>query len=177
MIYGEGSPRWHCLRVLPQREAACEAWLAQRDVHAFHPVKVKYKHVRGRSVRLSSRYLPGYVFARFPGPLIWHRLKDTCPMVSDAVRTSTGQLAVLDPSDLRLLQRMADVDKDIQDRRAMAARIGKGDVVRLTDGAFEGMEVEVMELRGDKAQFKIRMFGADDIDAVAGLDKMIKAAE
>lgn len=159
--FHQGRPRWHALTVAPQREGQCERLLAAMDVEAFHPVQRRTAMVRGKRVELQTRYLPGYVFARFPGAVVWHVLRERCLMITGAVRMSSGELAILEPSDLRGLQRMACVDQAMEDRRQAALRIKAGDTVRLLSGPFEGQTVEVWDVGSGHAKFHIRMFGGE----------------
>lgn len=171
-IYTDGTPRWHCLTVPPMREKAAEMWLARHGVMAFHPVRARYQTLRGHKRRIVTRYLPGYVFARFPGPVIWHELQ-ACSFIANAIRMQSGEIASLAECDLRVLQSMADVDEAERDRREMAKRIQPGDRVRIMEGAMEGQEVEVLKLKAGRAVFSIRLFGSD-MPAEAEVERLLK---
>lgn len=175
MITTAGASRWHALTCPPQREGALEAFLARQEVYSFHPVRTREKLDRGKRVVIESRYIPGYVFARFPGPVVWHRLMQ-CNLVTGAIRMSNGALAILDPSDLRGLMAMAARGDAEDERRRAALRIAPGDTVRLASGAFEGQTVEVWHVGNGRARFSIRMFGAD-LPCEAPLSAMVKVAE
>lgn len=159
-FWTEGDPRWHALIVPPQREEAAEAMLARHGVYSFHPVTVRTVSVRGKRKRVVSRYLPGYVFARFPGPVIWHRLMAS-PVVADAVRHSSGWPAVLMPADLERLHAMRAIDEAEEERRRQAAIIRRGDRVRILSGAFEGDEVEVLSLDNGAVQVRMCILGSE----------------
>jgi transcription antitermination factor NusG len=144
-FYSPGDPRWHALIVIPQREHAAEAMLSRHGVYSFHPVTSRTTRVRGKRKTVQSRYLPGYVFARFPGPVIWHRLVAS-PLIADAVRHSSGWPAVLAAQDLERLHAMRAIDEAEAERQRQARVIRRGDRVRILTGAFEGEEVEVLSL-------------------------------
>lgn len=153
-LYTPGDPRWHALIAIPQKEQAAEAMLARHGVYSFHPVTTRTTRVRGKRRTVQSRYLPGYVFARFPGPVIWHRLMAS-PLVADAVRHSSGWPAVLAPQDLERLHAMRAIDEAEAERQRQAKIIRRGDRVRILSGAFEGEEVEVLAL--DNGAVHVRM--------------------
>lgn len=160
-IFVPGDARWHALTVPAMAEDRAEAWLALRGVYAFHPVKRRASRIRGKLIERKQRYLPGYVFARFPGPAIRHRVT-ACPFITGAVSLPDGQWGVLDPGDLRKLHAMRGVDDAKEQARASAARINRGDRVRVLTGLVgDGQEVEVMEVSAGKVKFRLRMFGAD----------------
>jgi transcription antitermination factor NusG len=171
-----GSPRWHCLLVRPQAEAKCEAWLARHAVYAFHPVRARTITVRGATRRIESRYLPGYVFARFGGPVIWHRVLGG-QFVTDAIRhEASRQPAALHPADLDALHAMRSVEDEAEARAANRRRamrmFGQGDRVRVRSGLFAGHDGEVVCLGDERVSVRLRLLGretdlsvgADDVD-------------
>lgn len=153
-----GPARWYGLVVPPQREGAAEAWLALRGVYSFHPVKSRTVKIRGKCIRRESRYLPGYVFARFDGSIIWHRVQAS-PFISDAIRLSSGQPATLNPNDLKGIYAMRHRDEAEADAERQARTIRPGDRARILSGVFEGNEVEVCEIRSGEAVLRLTMFG------------------
>lgn len=172
LFEAEGKPGWHCLIVPPQRESACEAWLKWRGVDAFFPVRVSSRAIRGRRKQIISRYLPGYVFARFPRPIIWHRVAAS-PLVTDIVRMADGKrIAHLEESDLTALRAMAYRDQEERARRKAAQAIRVGSKVIMPDGPFDG-EFEVWTIDNGVARFRIRMFGGD-IEAEVAIERLLK---
>ncbi len=164
---GMGHPRWHVLTALPQREDAAERWLALRGVYAFHPVKSRVTRIRGREVEHWPRYLPGYVFARFPHRAIRHRVL-SCPFVTGAIAMQTGAWGIIPPAALRGIHSMRKPDNADQDQIRRADRIRRGDRVKILSGLCGvGQTVEVHEVRHGKARVRLPMFGSDvpaDID-------------
>lgn len=170
----DGDSRWYGLIVMPQKEHQAEAWLALRNVYSFHPVKHKTVKIRGKAKRIESRYLPGYVFARFPGPIIWHRVQDS-PFIRDAIRLSSGAPAVLNPDDLTAIYAMRHVEDAEAEALRRARTIRPGDRAAILSGVFSGHEVEVTEIRAGNAVLRINMFGGE-VPATIPLASMRKIA-
>lgn len=159
-LYRPGEPRWHGVVVPPMREGQCEAWLERRGVYSFHPVTYRTVTIRGKRKRIESRYLPGYVFARFPGPAIWHRVMASL-FVADAIRMSSGDPAILAPADLTNIHAMRAIDEAAEEARRNAAKIRRGDRVRMLSGIFEGEAVEVLSLDNGRVKIGMTLFGAE----------------
>lgn len=165
-IFEPGEHRWHGLTVRPMSERNAIQALHQRNVYGFYSVKRRVIWRRGREVVVQSSYLPGYVFARFPGAAIQHRVLADIPWITGAVTVQSGAWAILNPEDLRRLYDMRALDNaQERERRRLARRrkrIEPGDRVRILSGLWgEGQETEVLELRDGKAVVRIHMFGAD----------------
>lgn len=160
-----GEARWHALVTQAQREDEAEQWLHLRGVYAFHPIRRKATRLRGKVIERKKRYLPGYVFAHFPGPAIRHRVLD-CPFIASAVTMQSGEWGILRPADLRKLYAMRDLDRAQEaDRRAerkRARRIRPGDRVRILSGLwYEGQETEVIDVQGGMAVVRVHMLGGE----------------
>ena len=168
-----GPPRWHALTVRPQREAAAEAWLELRGCYAFHPVTRTRVVRHGKVIERERRYLPGYVFCRFPSQVIISRVL-ACPVIAGAITLQSGQWGIITPEDIRKLHAMRSVDDAQRAARDDAKRIRKGDRVRVLAGVLgEGMEVEVVDIVAGKARFTLHMFGTD-VRAEADIDHLHK---
>jgi transcription antitermination factor NusG len=167
-----GAPRWHCLIVRPQAEAKCEAWLARHAVYAFHPVTARVVTVRGVTRRFESRYLPGYVFARFGGPVIWHRVLNG-RFVTDAIRHEPSrQPAALHPADLDALHAMRAREDQAQsmaaERKRAMRMFGGGDRVRIQAGLFEGHDGEVVSVTSGGVSVRLRLLGRETSVTLGG---------
>ncbi|MEN9060017.1 transcription termination/antitermination protein NusG [Ponticoccus litoralis] len=168
-----GGSRWHALTVPPQKEDAAEAWLKLRGVYSFHPVTRRTTKLRGKVIERESRYLPGLVFASFPGVAVRSRVTD-CPFITGAITLKSGHWGIIVPDDIRRLHAMRSIDDEQKRQRSEAAKIRKGDRVRVLSGLLgEGQEVEVFEIRAGRARFKLHMFGAE-INAEADIDRLHK---
>lgn len=163
-LFIPGEARWHGLIVPPMREEQAEAWLDRMGVYAFHPVKRKVSTIRGKKIVRNTRYLPGYVFARFPGRAIWHRVFASA-FVSDAIRLQSGHPGVIRRSDLSGIHAMRSRDEEADAVRAnarrQAAMFAPGDRVEITAGPLEGVTTEVVAIKRGKAILRLTMFGSD----------------
>lgn len=147
-LFDPGPPLWFALLVRAQREVAAERWLALRGVYGFHPVRGARVRRRGRVICRDSCYLPGYVFARFPGWPVVHRVTGG-PFVTGAVSRANGEWGVLDPAELQAIHRMRAVDDAIEARRAlrrMPRPFTLGQPAQLRHGPLAGQAGEVVEM-------------------------------
>lgn len=165
-----GAPRWHALIVSPQREKLVVGLLDRQGISAFFPVIERATRRRGRKVIYEARFLPGYVFARFPGPVIWHDLA-RIDAVRDMVRVRDGRPAVLRPEDLDALYAMrsralAEIEDERRAREARRAalRARAGGRARIRSGAYAGQVVDVLSVEGARSRIVLPLFGS----AVAG---------
>lgn len=176
-IFTPGPARWHALRVRPQREDQAEAWLSLRGVYGFHPVLMRKVTRAGRVREYARRYLPGYVFARFPGEASIHAVM-SCPFIMGALtlRGGDGQWGILEPRKMRAIYSMRKLDEQVMAkrdaerarRRAMAA-LRLGDSVMFKGGVFSGLPSEVVELCADgDVRLRLNLFGRETmVDAKA----------
>jgi len=149
------------------------AWLKLRGVEAFHPVKERTTVRRGVRRTIESAYIPGYVFARFPGRVLRARVL-AFPHITGAITMESGHWGIIRPKDIRQLYAMRSMEAQVNERKAAAARIKAGDRVKVLEGLWmDGQEVEIREIRAGRARFKLHMFGAD-IDAEASVDALRK---
>jgi transcription antitermination factor NusG len=161
-IVTPGESRWHCLIVYPQREAPTRIWLAEHGVEAFYPVTITKQRHRGRDISRVRRYLPGYVFANFPGePAWWRILGDARRNVRDVLRVHNGEAGRLHEDTLTQLQAMREVDEELEERKRVARTVRKGDLVRIKVGELVNWEVEIVDIKGPKGVFHVKLFGAE----------------
>lgn len=163
-----GSEDWYALTVSPQREDEAEAWLSLRGVYAFHPVTTRRVRRMGRERVYHRRYLPGYVFARFPGRPVVHAVM-ACPFITGAITMADGRWGKLKPEGLRAIHAMRKLDADAEAaRRADAARrrrarmLRRGDSAMFRSGPFAEFHCEVVDLRADGgARVRFQLFGRE----------------
>ncbi len=178
-IYAPGPARWYALRTRPQREDQAEAWLSLRGVYAFHPVRMRQVTRAGRVREYARRYLPGYVFARFPGEPLAHAVL-TCPFVVGALARQGGDWGILDPHKLQAIHSMRRVDTQAmaareaeRARRRARAALRPGDRVMFRAGVFAGHPSEVVDLCADGAiRVRLNLFGREVLLAADGADLM-----
>lgn len=132
----------------------------------------------GRQVEAVRCYLPGYVFARFPGTVLRHRVA-ACQMVTGAVTLCSGEWGCLDPYGLRAIIAMRKVDharRSAEQRmRRAARRLSPGDRAVVIGGLFGEARVEVVSIEAGEVRFRVAMFGGDVL-ATATADQMVKIA-
>lgn len=174
----EGKPRWFALLTSPQREPAARKWLALRNVQSFYPVTTTVSTRMGRRYERESRYLPGYVFAAFPGAPVWHNVIGS-PFVRDAIRMRSGVPGQLHEDTMQTLFDMRGADDRLSEAWAEARAIRRGNRARIRDGARQGDVIEVVEIiarHGVKlAKFKVKIFGGEfetemDINRLSKVD-------
>ncbi|TFL16420.1 transcription termination/antitermination NusG family protein [Jannaschia formosa] len=177
-IFVPGRPGWFALRCLPQREDAVERWLDARGVYAFHPVKSRVARRMGRVRRVEQRYLPGLVFARFPGAPVGHRVL-AFPLLSDALRVADGRWGELRGCDLRRLHGMRsrdaaqDARAEALARAAHARRLQVGMRAMFALGPVADMPCEVVEVDGlGGARVRFTLFGREIEKALDASDVM-----
>jgi transcription antitermination factor NusG len=166
-IFTAGPSRWYALRVTPQREDQAEAWLRLRGVYAFHPVLRRRVKQFGQWREYDRRYLPGYVFARFHGEPLVHRVR-ACAFITGALCRANGEWGVLDPSKLQAIHSMRKVDAEAERRRkdwiTARPRVAQGDSIMFRVGPFAEMRGEVADLRGQGGVVvRVHLFGREHL--------------
>lgn len=176
-IFMPGKSRWYALRVAPQREDEVEAWLTRRGVYGFHPVLARKTRRFGVVREYHRRYLPGYVFARFGGDPIEHRVLE-CPWITGALCRSGGEWGILERQRLTAIHSMRKLDQRQRDARAAArarrfadAKLRSGDSVLFRTGPLAGFRAEVVELKADGgAMVRFELFGRETLVAATDQD-------
>lgn len=166
-IFSPGRARWYALRVTPQREDQAEAWLRLRGVYAFHPVLRRCVTRFGKVQEYQRRYLPGYVFARFHGDPLVHRVT-ACAFITGALCRANNEWGVLEPSKLAAIHAMRKVDAEAEALRHRARRrlhgVEAGQAVMFRVGPFAEMMGEVADLRADGgAVVRFHLFGKEHL--------------
>ncbi len=170
MIVMAGSQTWFGLRGNPQCEGKAKAWL-KRHVdrsYSFFPVTKARKKMPRTSigwVDYERRYLPGYLFARFPGEPIWNRLFDQCPFIFDVIRYTErpDTPAIIDPRSLDALHAMRSLDEENKAKAAARRTVRRGDKVNFNIAGKDYQVVEVMEIKGTLGKVKVNLLGRDEM--------------
>ncbi len=129
-------PRWYALRCAPLREEAAARHLKDRGVPSFFPVKVKVVTIRGRKMERRQMFLPGYLFAAFPGAPLWHRVidhDDPKRLIRGVLCLASGTPGELREDDLADLKALAARDDKAEAEAKARATVKVGDLVRLPD--------------------------------------------
>lgn len=173
-IYTPGPSRWHCLTVPPQGERRAKQWLDRRGVYSFYPVEERTRHRLGRQTTAERPYIPGYVFARFPGAPWWHLIMGD-GHVYDVIRyTGAEEPAWLVEASLSSLMDMRSRAELLEEKRRRGMTIRKGDRVRIRDGVLAGNVVEIVELRATRGVFRMGLLGLAEQEIE--LDRLEKVA-
>jgi transcription antitermination factor NusG len=165
-LFVPGARRWYALRVAPQSEDRVEGWLRRRGVYAFHPVLIRRVRQRGHLREVARRYLPGYVFAAFPGQP-WAHMVCAHRDILGAICRADGQWGALDPEGLRAIHKMRAIDQQNLDalksekvRRRQAMVVRAGDSALFRAGPLAGQPCEVVEIEAQGgAVVRLQMFG------------------
>lgn len=175
-LFEPGPARWFALLCLAQREEQAEAWLSRRGVYSFHPVTVRRSRVRGRVREYQRRYLPGYVFARFGGAPIYHRVLES-PFIFGALLRSDGEWGVLGPDGLTALHEMRARDDRIEEQRRELRRAAKrvrslrvGERALFRAGPFAGQNCEVVDIAGGGVKVRLELFCQSSLVEVRSRD-------
>lgn len=159
-------PQWFALRCRPLLEERATLQLKDRGVTAFFPVVRRKVTVRGRPQERRQVFIPGYVFARFPGRPAWRFVLDRenpSRLIVDVIRRASGEPGLLREADLATIRAMvaAEEERLAEERRAreIAAQVARaplrpGDLVRLP--GMEGVEGEVVALTA-RGGHKVRL--------------------
>lgn len=161
-LFLPGEPRWHALQCAPLREEKATAHLRQHGVTAFFVVKEKHVTVRGKPMVRKQHFLPGYVFAKFPGVPVWHRVMDPenpARLIRGVLRLSSGEPGRLRVEDLRTLRELADRDEEREEAERARSLAKVGDVVRIEAFGATGEVVEITAWGGKRVRFML--FGAE----------------
>lgn len=165
----------------PQKERAAVAELRQRyDASAFFPVQRAVDKRRskreGKAVHRDALILPRYVFCEFQEAPKWFHLFERSQYITDAIRVSSGHVAVLHPDDLRIIHSLRSRVEDQKAAEKAAKMLRPGDVAHILGGPLAGQEVEIIEVKSGNARFKFRIFDSERI-IEAPVSGLLKAAE
>lgn len=171
-LHTPGRPRWYGLRVAPQKERRAADFLAEHGVEAFYPITYVHRRYMGKRYKQERKYLPGYVFACFPGEPRWFTLF-ALPLFSDVIRGSSGMPGEIAPEGLQRLYDMRATD-EAQEAASRARRtLRRGDRARVLSGPLSGSEVEMVEIRGSRGVFYLPLLGGATAEArLDDLEKM-----
>ena len=134
-LNGEHSPRWYALHTHPKQEKRAESNLLAWKVETFFPM---YRSSRQNPYRSKPSYtvsplFQGYIFARFGGPEMFHKIRYTRGVHSIV---STGNSPVpVDDAIIAMIMSRRDGDGFVK----LDDEIKSGDVVVVNGGVFSGL--------------------------------------
>ena len=139
--------RWYACYTRARAEKQVAKTLQQRGIESYLPLIPRERQWKDRKKVVEFPLFPSYVFGKF-GPLLVHAVLTT-PGVSTIVRSQGVPVPVAD-EELENVRRfalavtMTGVEPDAR------PLIAEGQRVRVTEGAFAGVEGVVIESRGRK---------------------------
>ena len=143
-------PLWFCLRTQPKHEHLAAAGLRQvPEVACFCP-RIRFrKATRRGAVWFVEALFPGYLFARFDYAA-FHRQVQHVHGILTILRFGEGVAAIDDATIERLRTVSGDEEVIVFD-----PQLKVGDEVRITEGAFEGLQAVVTQLLPSKERVKV----------------------
>ncbi len=138
-------PRWYACYTRARHEKRVDGYLTRNGVESYLPMVPRLRQWKDRKKWVNWPMFPSYVFARFT----LGRMHDilVVPGVSTIVRTH-GYPAPIPEEELQNLRRFADAALAAGVCPDPVPLVAEGDWVRITDGAFRGVEGRVVERRG-----------------------------
>jgi transcriptional antiterminator RfaH len=135
------SPAWFCLKSQPKHEHIAAAHIRQEmQLEVFLP-RIRFKRAsRVGPVWVTEALFPGYVFARFD---LWASLRQvqSCRGVRGVVHFGERWPAIPDEAIRELQARLG-----VESVRVLTPEYSPGDRVRITGGAFHGLEALVSKI-------------------------------
>jgi hypothetical protein len=184
IIVADAPPRWHALLVTRRKERVARAWLAERGVESFFPVRVSQYRARGVLRRVEAPVASGYLFASFDGYPLWHRIlmrpeRGLSSEIRDVLCVRDGRPGALAPETLADLYAMASREEEITRAHRQARAIRARDRVRPVSPLIPAGEYEVVEIVGNRCKIPLVMFGVSrlvDVD-VKAVEKVAASAK
>lgn len=158
---------WFILRVIGARERTVAGELHRGlGLRTYHPLEVVKVSTRQRQMERSRPLMPGYLFAGcIDGMIPWRDIAATKGVIGWLeIEDKPARITDAEIDRIRMMEREHNRQRD--ERRSR--RVQAGDRVRIVKGAFEGIEVLISEVRGQRVQFDT--FGkasSIDLDSVA----------
>jgi len=139
--------RWYACYTRARAEKQVAKTLEQRGIESYLPLIPRERQWKDRRKVVEFPLFPSYVFSRF-GPDHVHSVLTT-PGLSTIVRSRGVPVPVAD-DELENVRRFAHALTRSGAEAEVRPLIGEGQRVRVTDGAFAGVEGVVIESRGRK---------------------------
>jgi transcriptional antiterminator RfaH len=170
--------RWFCIHAQPKREHIAAAALYQfGTVEVFCP-RIRYrKATRRGAVWFIEALFPGYFFARFDFPS-QHMAVRHALGVKTIVHFGSQTAILTDDIILGLRERCGSDPRDpIRPIIEIDPEPEIGEVVRVAEGAFQGLEAVVTRIMSGKERVRILIeFLGRQIEAEVGTDAIVPAA-
>lgn len=167
------SRAWYALRVKSQKEFVTQTILKDRGLMSYVPVRKEWRHrnkfdrIKRQKTLISYPETVGYVFIGFTvNQLIWGNIPHWLKIFQ--IPTITGVLGVfgepkqVDKGSLKRMVKKLPNGMQRPDREKYMRthkEFKEGDTVLICNGPFEGHEVPVVEILGEKARLDIEFLG------------------
>lgn len=159
------SLHWYALRTPAQKEFIAQEILTQKGLVTYCPTDKRWRK-RNRYTKTKQlipySMIPRTVFVGFkPGVPLWFDLFQL-PCVSSVVGIS-GEPKRLDTKGMsNLISKWANgIQRPKEEQHMETGKEFKaGDMVRISEGPFDGMTVPVHEIKGREARIFLELFGA-----------------
>jgi transcriptional antiterminator RfaH len=144
------TPLWFCLKAQPKREHLAAIGLRRQLKIACCSPRLRFRKMTRRgAVWFVEAMFPGYLFAEF---VYWEQYRRVghSPGIQGIVQFG-DDLATVDPSTIAALQRSGD-EKEIV---TIDPEIKIGQVVRIAEGPFQGLEAVVTQLLPARERIRV----------------------
>jgi len=165
-------PLWFCIKSQPKNEHLAAAALRRHmSVECFSP-RIRYrKNTRRGPVWFTEAMFPSYLFARFVYPE-QHKQVQYAPGVSTIVRFGSQVAAIPDSVIAGLREASGDEEVIIFD-----PTLNVGDVVRIAEGAFHGLDAVITQVLPAKERVKVLLtFLGREVEAEISVPRIVPAA-
>ena len=141
---------WFCLKSQPKHEHFAAAGIRQMmGLEVFAP-RLRYRKATRRGpVWFVEALFPGYLFAQFVYRDLYRQVQAS-PGITSIVRFGT-RIAALNESVIGSLRQFSGEDEVI----VVDPEIKVGDTIRITEGAFQGLEAIVTQVLPAKERVKV----------------------
>ncbi|VFU06999.1 transcription termination/antitermination protein NusG [Methylocella tundrae] len=158
---------WYVAYTNVKSEKRAAEGLTRKGFETFLPVGLKRVKLRKKRVLASRLMFPRYLFIGFPEGSSWYLLRQTDGI--EAVLANDGRpLAVPTPLIVGMQREQMSGVYDERD----PAKIGAGDEVKFTHGAFGGRRGRCVAIAGTRAEVVIELLKREVVVKI-GLDQLI----
>lgn len=146
-ILGEDleQPRWHALRVTPQRERFTREFLRAEGIFAFYPEEERVRFHRGKRLVTKHPQVSQLVYAKFDRTPQWDVMRDR--KIATGVVTSGLRPVDISYQVIRRIQGLPERERVMADAAVELAALRVGQTTELLDDLFEGFAVEITSIR------------------------------
>ena len=148
----DATKKWYVLRASYARSKKAISYLMKREIDYYYPMHQVMKMVNGRRRKVTEPLLPNFIFVYVQEETVKELVGDFNPdgilsyyynhFIADAFGKNPP-LTISVTSMNNFIRATSVIDKDIRVVTAGQCSFKSGDRVRITDGAFKGVEGRV----------------------------------